>query len=166
MRGDVNLLEIGGGQSRSANNDVRAFREGCEDVPLGSVWLRIFDEHVAGMYESFLSRRIDRTRQARLPKHIAEDAPCIRTRDRSHDREIWFSRDGPRQLRPSPTCRSRDADGESHTVQYGGGVWFTQTRQAAAEYSRGMFRCARRGSVRLRFDGSRWNISVISSFAA
>ena len=128
LRGDVNRLEIGGGQSRGANNDVRAFREGRENVALGTVWLRVFDEHVAGMYESFLSRRIDRTRQARLPKHITEDTPCMLTRDRGHDREIWLARNGPRQLRPSPTCRSREADGESHTVQYGGGVWFAQTR--------------------------------------
>jgi hypothetical protein len=119
---------------------VRALREGREDVPLGTVWLRIFDEHVAGMYESFLSRRIDGTRQARLPKHITEDTPCMLTRDRGHDREIWLSRNAPRQLRPSPTCRPRDADRESHTVQYGGGMWFAQTRQATAEYFRGTFR--------------------------
>ena len=96
MRGDVNLFEIGGGQSRGANNDVRAFREGREDVPLGTVWLRIFDEHVAGMHESFLGRRIDGTRQARLPKHITEDTPCMLTRDRGHDGEIWLSRNAPR----------------------------------------------------------------------
>src|SRR5215472_8916177 len=70
----VNLREIAFGEAGSADDNMGATVERGENVCLGAVRLRIFDEDIATIGETFAGRSENWAREARLGKHLAQAA--------------------------------------------------------------------------------------------